>query len=385
MDDIFVTKIHINKVRHLENVDILLSETEKKHLILTGKNGSGKTSLLDAIRLCLNSNLLDPCQGSRELICKYEGLRINILYNNEVISNEPFNLILFYIKALKSLDMKQPFTVTKEADIIDTINSDGVIDTNTSVNFLQRMVNIYFMQALSEKKKDLERAQILDNWILNFTELLKKIYNCDELKLDFEDDKFKFNIIIPNREPFGLNEMSDGYASFLRIVIELINRMEAKTGIYCHYTMPGTVFIDEVETSLHVELQKQIMPFLTAMFPNIQFIVSTHSPFVISSISNAVVYDLEKKLRFEDLSLYSYEGIIEHYYEKDMYSDEAKKMFEEYKNLYERHANNELNEEETNRFADIIFELSAIPPTASKELIYEFLTMEKARKTKKDG
>ena len=49
MQSIFITKIHIKKVRHLENVEIRLSDTERKHLILTGKNGSGKTSLLQAM------------------------------------------------------------------------------------------------------------------------------------------------------------------------------------------------------------------------------------------------------------------------------------------------------------------------------------------------
>ena len=47
MENIFITKINIKKVRHLENVTIDLHETEKRHLILTGKNGSGKTSLLE--------------------------------------------------------------------------------------------------------------------------------------------------------------------------------------------------------------------------------------------------------------------------------------------------------------------------------------------------
>ena len=46
MGNIFVSKIVIDKVRHLENIEIDLSTEEKKHLILTGKNGSGKTSVL---------------------------------------------------------------------------------------------------------------------------------------------------------------------------------------------------------------------------------------------------------------------------------------------------------------------------------------------------
>ena len=53
--EIYVTKIKVNKVRHLQNLEISLSSNEKKHLILTGKNGSGKTSLLDAISVFLNS------------------------------------------------------------------------------------------------------------------------------------------------------------------------------------------------------------------------------------------------------------------------------------------------------------------------------------------
>ncbi len=50
MEPVFIEHIHINHVRHLSDVDIPLSSTERKHLILTGKNGSGKTSTLLEIR-----------------------------------------------------------------------------------------------------------------------------------------------------------------------------------------------------------------------------------------------------------------------------------------------------------------------------------------------
>jgi predicted ATP-binding protein involved in virulence len=62
------------------------------------------------------------------------------------------------------------------------------------------------------------------------------------------------------------------------------------------------------------------------MFPNIQFILSTHSPFVISSIKNAVVYDLENQQCLEDVSAYSYEGIVEYYFNADMYSGKIKRQ-----------------------------------------------------------
>ena len=50
MEEIFITKIKINKVRHLENIEITIDEKERKHLILTGKNGSGKTSVLNYLK-----------------------------------------------------------------------------------------------------------------------------------------------------------------------------------------------------------------------------------------------------------------------------------------------------------------------------------------------
>ena len=40
----FITEIHIDKLRHLENIEIKLSNETRQHLLLTGKNGSGKTS-----------------------------------------------------------------------------------------------------------------------------------------------------------------------------------------------------------------------------------------------------------------------------------------------------------------------------------------------------
>jgi len=44
--DRFIEKIYIEKVRYLEDFEIALSSESMKHLIITGKDGSGKTSLL---------------------------------------------------------------------------------------------------------------------------------------------------------------------------------------------------------------------------------------------------------------------------------------------------------------------------------------------------
>lgn len=53
-----------------------------------------------------------------------------------------------------------------------------------------------------------------------------------------------------------------------------------------------TVLIDEIENHLHATMQRAILPDLISAFPNVQFIVSTHSPLIIGSVKNSNVYAL---------------------------------------------------------------------------------------------
>ncbi len=119
---------------------------------------------------------------------------------------------------------------------------------------------------------------------------------------------------IPGREPFRLvdNQLSDGFSSVLQLVSELLLRMEAVTA--GSYEVSGIVLIDEIETHLHIKLQKAILPFLTDFFPNIQFIVTTHSPFVLTSLNDAVVFDLESKSRWENMAPMSASTVVEEYF-----------------------------------------------------------------------
>ena len=51
----FITEVQINEVRHLKNITIKLNSEKRQHLILTGKNGSGKTSVLQAMKSYLQA------------------------------------------------------------------------------------------------------------------------------------------------------------------------------------------------------------------------------------------------------------------------------------------------------------------------------------------
>ncbi|WP_258947018.1 AAA family ATPase [Lentzea californiensis] len=83
---------------------------------------------------------------------------------------------------------------------------------------------------------------------------------------------------------FPLRETSDGYRTVTALVVDLLKQ------IYDSYgeiqldenvvTSAGVVIIDEVDAHLHVSWQQRIGGWLKAHFPNIQFIVTTHSPYI---------------------------------------------------------------------------------------------------------
>jgi hypothetical protein len=87
---------------------------------------------------------------------------------------------------------------------------------------------------------------------------------------------------------FPLREMSDGYRTVAALVVDLLKQINEAYGSIpvtmadgiTQVTAPGVVIIDEVDAHLHVSWQKRIGGWLKSHFPNIQFIVTTHSPYI---------------------------------------------------------------------------------------------------------
>ena len=372
MQNVFMTNVHINKVRHLQNIDIFLSDTERKHLILTGKNGSGKTSLLEAIRdSVLYEQQVIKQDGTR--LTRILGLKkpsIDISFSQKIPNFS--NAIFVYIPAERST-----FTIPKSIERM-SIDEKTKVNRNASKDFLRHILNLDYQLYGAQTNSDKALENNLQEWFNNFQTALRNIYSCQELELRRDAKNLAFRIDMPGREPFALNEMADGYAAVLKIFMELLLRFEIADAVV-DYTLPAIAMIDEIETHLHVELQRRVLPFLTQMFPNIQFIVATHSPFVMTSLKNAIVYDLEKNERLENPSFYSYDTVVEAFLDTSMYSGELIRYFERYKELCFKERTDEENEEFLRAKAEL--EVKSIPST---ELYIAFQDIEKRRKAEKN-
>ena len=391
MEDLFIKKIKINKVRHLHDIEIPISELGRKHLIVTGRNGSGKTSLLNSIRTNLvtiqNNQLLQIIKWKQDIqswkhnINNYEiqlqsskdeqeiiGIRNKIantynliketeqqiapysdieleLNNLEFIQTEynNGNYIISFFDAKRSTQYIAPNGIKKLE-----LKPIYQIEEKANQIFIQYLANLKAQSSFARDANNMVVVEEINNWFITFENYLKEIFEDDSLVLEFDSQNFDFNILQKNKEKFNLKTLSDGYSSILNIITELIVRMEKKS--YRIYELQGIVLIDEIETHLHIELQKLILPFLIKVFPKIQFIVTTHSPFILNSVNNAVIYDLENKLLVSDLSGFSVEGIIEGYFNADKYSVILKQLVDEYEVLSLK---KQCTENESHRFLEL--------------------------------
>lgn len=366
----FITEVQINEVRHLENITIKLNSEKRQHLILTGKNGSVKTSVLRAMKSYLqaiNDGKLNDLTGQYQEWYEADILKVK----NASTENEKYKATEEVRKDLQRIQRYNSGLVLafKNEDAIDTIYAQGnfitayfsadresviqrvigaqdvklenyyrVTDEPSRI-LLKYMVHLKTQQAYAKNEDDLNVEEKIAAWFERFENALKVLLDDDSIKLIYDYRNYNFLIEQNGRNPYSLDELSDGYSAIIGIVADLILRMDRNwllKGELSQYDVEGVVLIDELETHLHVELQRKIFPFLTEFFPRIQFVVTTHSAYILNSISNACIYDLEKQVQFTDFSSYSVDNIAEGYLDAEAYSDETQKKAQRYEELYGR-------------------------------------------------
>lgn len=376
MERVYITKLTIDKVRHLKNISIPLSENQIKHLILTGKNGSGKTSVIEALARYLDKIFT----GERENAFRNCQKELDIKLNNKIESipelADKYHYILAYYDAARVFQAERPRQIEK----VKLQDYYGLTEFPRK-EFVKYLLDLKMTEALARNNNKTEKADEIQTWFAKLEQLLKQIFDDKTVELEFDEETFEFHILQHGKEPFDFNTLSSGYQAVLDIILDIIMRMQNQTQRSFDFNLPGIVLIDEIETHLHLELQKNIMPFLTTIFPNIQFIVTSHSPFILNSIRNVVIYDLEKNLLVENgLDNVPYDGIVEGYFGADKLSDALKQKFERYKTLVKKKC---LSDEELNEIAELELYLDDIPDylalgisTEYQELKLEFMNRE---------
>lgn len=162
---------------------------------------------------------------------------------------------------------------------------------------------------------------------------VKVVYNInrDELQITLEDG---------TRLPYGL--LSDGYRNIIGMVADIAFRMAVLNPFLEEEAIKettGVVLIDEIDLHLHPEWQRKVIGDLKRVFPKVQFIVTTHSPFIIQSLGEDELRNLDDttlNVGFGDYTNMSVEDIAENIMGVEMpqWSEKKKAMYDAAKEYF---------------------------------------------------
>ncbi|MBI5915940.1 MAG: AAA family ATPase [Bacteroidetes bacterium] len=397
----FLKEIYLKNYKCFEEATFSFKE---RFTVLIGENGSGKTAVLDGIARGLKAIVdgLNPTSskifdmaleeneirvvshqlGSKSSFEKQFPYSIkttitrdkdlswfisNSSGNGEEVEDYTTNLrtkiqsggketlpLIVYYRALRYWLPVKVTDLMPLGSRLDTFRDCLKPEKNSEqlLDWFKRMAIIQF-----HKTKSLPELESVRKAILIALESLRKNEKAPvEAYYSPESDDLLIDIGDGKEFPFRL--LSDGYRSTLGLIANIAWRM-AELNPHVTTDTPGVVLIDEIDLHLHPKWQRTIVGDLKRIFPNCQFIVTTHSPFIIQSLSNEdgiIRLDNEYEEVPEDFDNKSIEDIVEEWQgvENPQWSKKRVEMYEAAKKYYEtlEKMNGSKNEKELQRLKE---------------------------------
>lgn len=119
----------------------------------------------------------------------------------------------------------------------------------------------------------------------------------DNIVIDQNQIEGQVHVTGMDTERQHYSNMSDGFKAMINVVAEIAYRSICLNGFLGEKAVkctPGVVLIDEIELYLHPNWQRHILADLQRAFPRIQFVVTTHSPFIIQSVQRKQLIVLDE-------------------------------------------------------------------------------------------
>lgn len=321
--------IKISDWRQFQDIDINFDE----HLtILTGANGAGKTTILNILSKPFGRTInfvSTPEKDKKTGILKYltgKFFRKNKDSNITGMQSAQSLGSISYNSSIYTITLPNNISNTYSINISNIPVVNGVFISSHRSSFVYKNVTHIPTRALSRKDifssyKDFSSKKELDVYY-NPSEIAPTLL-IKEALISLATFGYGNQVVEPNYEATKLFE---GYQEILKKVLppslgfqslkievpEVI--LETKSGNFSLDAVSGgiasiieltwqiymyddpqnkfIVIMDEPENHLHPELQRTLLPNLIESFPNVQFIVATHNPFVISSVDTSQVYVL---------------------------------------------------------------------------------------------
>ncbi|MEM7535110.1 MAG: AAA family ATPase [Chloroflexota bacterium] len=288
--------------------------------LITGENGTGKSIILDAIRgsfgvayTTLDRNIRRVTGTSTAHIDLYlninnKELRMpsgNILDTRiEIRGPEPAKIAVLPSHIAEGKEYPNWIVDFWSSGTAANSYKIDVFRTPDHKNFLKDSLNgqkkasnitnlICHFDYLRDSR-DLEERRMGER-LYNFIEKIVSVSLLDDGHFSHVARATYEPKVIQNGMIVGLANLSSGNAYLIQNLVGLLGKMYAvhflrKTPLDELGKTPGLLLIDEAENQLHPKWQKRFISSVLEIFPNLQIIATTHSPFIISSVPDARLF-----------------------------------------------------------------------------------------------
>lgn len=278
--------------------------------IITGENGTGKTIILDAIRTILMGNIKtrDIFRSKDDSIIngtfiiedktvighrkKKDG---NFIYANKHISNL-FNIPntggdKWIANYWTSQTKNDAFEISSLVSIKPEEYLRNALDGIQSNVEVTALITYFDYLKTSDNPKEKQEGEFLFNIL---KDIIKLSLNGGEFL--YVERKTLTPIVSQLGNEVAINQLSSGNLYLIQRLISLLGQMYSvyilnpEIALVDLCKTPGLLLIDEAENHLHPKWQKTFLNSILEIFPNLQIIATTHSPFIVSSVENAKVF-----------------------------------------------------------------------------------------------
>lgn len=289
----FIKSFEIKNFRGIIDSGKVDIPEDTQWIFLTGENGFGKTSVLQAVAV----GLYGKNKIKKQRVNTHS--KIDILLENNTIhrgtsqgegSDTYENVVAYGSSRLNIL----PSGSEKPNSI------ESLFDSLIQLENIEDEMIRWFRDDEEKYPESMKKFKSVKKAII-------KLLNIKDIKVKEKKDKTQF---IQYQEPFYSSDFANlaaGYRNIVATIGDMIIRLfRTQPNVFDIKKLQGIVIIDEFDLHLHPKWQRRLPQILTTVFPNVQFLVSTHSPIPIlgapkNSAFLKVTRNSEEGIKIENL------------------------------------------------------------------------------------
>ncbi len=286
-------KTYINKNNYFSLVNIDFSYGEDKELkyfdLMSYDVEKLKTEHPDIIKLVANRSEFEENGFSRNIK--------NLLKEKEFIQDcyVYFPVDRYYIPNWFNEENYQRLNYDDDNRLVGK-SSQNLIKTNVLLNIKRWLYDIFLSRKyqLINTTEGIFSVPFNDAFSGSILSLLRTIKEDASINIPQYSYKSSELPISGNRLNIkDLNNVSSGEAMLISIFLSLIKEYDFNHNNFELKDIQGICIIDEIDLNLHIKQQKEILPKLIKMFPKVQFVITTHSPFFVKGMKETFCDDCD--------------------------------------------------------------------------------------------